>query len=92
MEKFAFACNHSPGASDDKSFRALLEKILGRDPSLLKKLACNVCTMNPVQQQRQTLGQGRNRPVKIFKRSSRSYISAGGTTKTLDRHQDSWPL
>ena len=39
MAKFAFACNYSPGASDDKSFKALVEKILGRDPSLVEE-AC----------------------------------------------------
>eukprot|EP00435_Cladocopium_sp_Y103_P014763 s4141_g3.t1 len=39
MAKFACACNYSPGASDDKSFKELIHKILGRDPSLVEE-AC----------------------------------------------------
>ena len=39
MAKFAFACNYSPGASDDKSFKELVEKILARAPSLVEE-AC----------------------------------------------------
>ena len=41
--KFAFGCNHSPGTGDDKPFRELPAKALGREPtsvgeSLLRRL------------------------------------------------------
>jgi hypothetical protein len=37
MAKFAFGCNYSPGASDDKPFRELLAKVLGREPTLVEE-------------------------------------------------------
>ena len=37
MAKFAFGCNYSPGASDDKPFRELLTKVLSREPTLVEE-------------------------------------------------------
>ena len=37
MAKFAFACNYSPGGSDDKPFKDLLSKVLSRDPNLVEE-------------------------------------------------------
>ena len=37
MAKFAFACNYSPGGSDDKPFRDLVAKVLKRDPALVEE-------------------------------------------------------
>ena len=37
MAKFAFACNFSPGGSDDAPFKALLTKVLGRDATLVEQ-------------------------------------------------------
>ena len=37
MAKFAFACNYSPGGSDDKPFKDLLSKVLTRDPNLVEE-------------------------------------------------------
>eukprot|EP00435_Cladocopium_sp_Y103_P010138 s2396_g2.t1 len=37
MAKFAFACNYSPGASDDAPFKAMIKQVIGRDPSLVEE-------------------------------------------------------
>ena len=37
MAKFAFACNYSPGGSDDKPFKDLISKVLSRDPNLVEE-------------------------------------------------------
>lgn len=37
MAKLAFACNFSPGGSDDKPFKDLLTKVLGRDANLVEE-------------------------------------------------------
>ena len=37
MAKFAFACNFAPGGSDDKPFKDLLNKVLGRDATLVEE-------------------------------------------------------
>ena len=37
MAKFAFACNFAPGGSDDKPFKELLNKVLGRDATLVEE-------------------------------------------------------
>lgn len=39
MAKYAFCCNYAPGSSDDKAFKDVLAKIVGRDPSLVEE-AC----------------------------------------------------
>ena len=37
MAKLAFACNFSPGGSDDKPFKDLLTKVLGREATLVEE-------------------------------------------------------
>lgn len=37
MAKYAFCCNYNPGGSDDKPFKDVVTKILGRDPSLVEE-------------------------------------------------------
>ena len=37
MAKFAFSCNFAPGGSDDKPFKELLTKVLGREASLVEE-------------------------------------------------------
>ena len=37
MAKFAFACNFSPGGSDDAPLKELLTKVLGRDATLVEE-------------------------------------------------------
>ena len=39
MALFAFSCNFSPGASDERPFTDLIKKLLRRDPSTLE-LSC----------------------------------------------------
>ena len=37
MAKFAFSCNFAPGNSDDKPFKDLIAKVLGRDATLVEE-------------------------------------------------------
>ena len=37
MAKFAFACNFAPGGSDDTPLKNLINKVLGRDATLVEE-------------------------------------------------------